>query len=195
MGQKAKFYAEIRTLNNRVTGSCYICKICFSTGEKRYFLVDCGMFQEKENQSLNEILTFNPEEVSFVLVTHNHTDHVGRLPLLYRRGCKAKIYTSVATAMALPINLEDSLRIIQEKAKLARKNSQKKNSNGRKRVNCCICEDEAEHITYTPLFSLADIKETINHLNPIPYGEWMHDEKLPEVRLSFSPTLTFRVQQ
>lgn len=190
MGQKARFYAEIRTLNNRVTGSCYVCKICFSTGEKRYFLVDCGMFQEKENQSLNEILTFNPEEVSFVLVTHNHTDHVGRLPLLYRRGCKAKIYTSVATAMALPINLEDSLRIIQEKAKLARKNSQKsqkKNSTGRKRVNCCICEDEAEHITYTPLFSLADIKETINHLNPIPYGEWMYDEKLPEVRFKLFP--------
>lgn len=185
MGQKAKFYFEIRCLNDRVTGSCYICKICFSDGTKRYFLVDCGMFQERENQLLNEVLTFNPEEISFVLVTHNHIDHVGRLPLLYRRGCKAKIYTSEGTAMALPINLEDSLRILQDKAKLARKHSQKQKKN--KGVNkCCFCEEE-EHISFTPLFSKQDMKESLKYLIPIPYGEWVSDEKLPEVRFKLFP--------
>jgi len=197
MGQKARFYVEVRTLNSRVTGSCYVCKIAFSDGTKKFFLVDCGMFQERENQEYNERLTFNPEDVCFTVLTHNHTDHVGRVPLLYRRGCTAKLYSSIGTAMALPINFEDTLRILQERAKLARKNSQKfQNSKdngqprGRKRKVCCCDEfdiPEQMHVSFSPLFGVNDVKEALEHLHPVPFGKWITDPKLPQVRFKLYP--------
>ena len=192
MGQKSRFYVEIRTLNTRVTGSCFVCKIAFSDCTKKFFLVDCGMFQERENQEYNEKLTFNPEDVCFTLLTHNHVDHVGRVPLLYRRGCTANVYASIGTAMALPINLEDSLRIIQERAKLARKNAQKfqkNNGNGRKRKLCSCDEVEfsESNLSYSPLFGVNDVKVALEHLHSVPFGKWITDPKLPQVRFKLYP--------
>lgn len=177
MGQKSSFYVEVRSLHSEVTGSCYVCKVSFANGEKKFFLVDVGMFQEKEYLDWNEKLTFNPEDIVFTLLTHNHIDHVGRLPLLYRRGCKSKIYASVGTAMALPINLEDTLKIFSERKKTSKKFSMRpeNRNNGFKGSY------------YLELFKKEDVVQVYNYLTPVEYFEWKYDEKLPNVSFKFLP--------
>ena len=41
---------------------------------------------KKEYDEYNNTLPFTPEHVDFCLVTHNHIDHVGRLPLMVKEG-------------------------------------------------------------------------------------------------------------
>ena len=177
MSQKSNFYVDVRPLHSEVTGSCFVCKISLSNGEKKFFLVDVGMFQEKKYAEWNEKLTFNPEDIAFVLLTHNHVDHVGRLPLLYRRGCKAKVYGSVGTLMALPINLDDSLKIIQERKKHLKKMAMRpeNRNNGFRRLY------------YNELYKREDVEQVYHYLVSAEYGNWICDEKLPNVTFKFLP--------
>lgn len=94
-----------------VTGSCHMVEAC---GKK--FLIDCGMFQGKlTDQMLNyEEFPFNINEVDFVILTHAHIDHSGRIPKLYKEGFTGVIYTTTATMDLCGIMLADSGHI-QEK--------------------------------------------------------------------------------
>ena len=71
-----------------VTGSCYLIET-----EKTKFLVDCGMFQghSKETELNEQSFPFNPSEIDFVLLTHSHIDHSGRIPKLYVDGFKGEV--------------------------------------------------------------------------------------------------------
>ena len=87
---KITFLGATRT----VTGSNYLVE---AAGKK--FLVDCGLWQgkaelEEENYSEFE---FNPQEIDFMLLTHAHIDHSGRIPKLYKEGYRNKIYAQKAT--------------------------------------------------------------------------------------------------
>ncbi len=177
MGQKSNFYVEIRSLHSEVTGSCFVCKISFNNGVKKFFLVDVGLFQEKEYLDWNEKLTFNPEDIAFTLLTHNHVDHVGRLPLLYRRGCKSRVYASIGTAMALPINLEDTLKVMQERYKKTKKNVTKFDRN----------DTDNKNNIFPPIYYKEDVKQVYNHLKGIPYNIWIKDKKIPSVSFKFLP--------
>jgi len=65
-----------------VTGSCHLFTI---EGGPR-ILVDCGMFQGKEEERNYGPFDFDPSEVDYLLVTHAHLDHVGRIPKLVKEG-------------------------------------------------------------------------------------------------------------
>ena len=88
-----------------VTGSCYLVE----TKETK-FLVDCGMFQGKANEVLlnTEPFSFNPGELDFMLLTHAHIDHSGRIPKLYTDGFKGTIYATKPTVQLCGIMLPDS---------------------------------------------------------------------------------------
>lgn len=91
-----------------VTGSSFL----IETGELR-FLVDCGLFQGgREAEEKNRApFPFRPRDLDFVLLTHAHLDHGGRLPLLTRGGFAGSIYATAATIDLLHILLRDSARI------------------------------------------------------------------------------------
>ena len=88
-----------------VTGSNYLVE---AAGKK--FLVDCGMWQgKKELEEENfEEFDFNPADIDFMLLTHAHIDHSGRIPNLYNEGFKNKIYTHKATCDLCALMLPDS---------------------------------------------------------------------------------------
>ncbi len=104
---KITFYGAART----VTGSCHMVEAC---GKK--FLVDCGMFQGRLTDQMQnyEDFPFNINEIDFVILTHAHIDHSGRIPKLYKAGYTGKIYTTTATVDLCKIMLADSGHI-QEK--------------------------------------------------------------------------------
>jgi metallo-beta-lactamase family protein len=99
--------------SERVTGSNYL----VDTGNIK-FLVDCGLFQgsiEADKQNWDDFL-YDPKQIKFVLITHSHIDHIGRLPLLYKRGFRGKIYATRPTAEFCRIFLEDNCKIFSEMA-------------------------------------------------------------------------------
>lgn len=116
MGNKSKFYANIEAMHDEVTGSCILTSVKFPDGRKMRFIVDCGLYQEKEYEKLNENLNLNADSIDFVLVTHNHVDHTGRLPFLVKNGYKGTIYMSDETAKIVSPALNDSYKVLKEKA-------------------------------------------------------------------------------
>lgn len=94
-----------------VTGSCHM----VDTGKVK-FLVDCGMFQGRLTEQISnyEDFPFNINEIDFVILTHAHIDHSGRLPKLYKAGYTGPIYATNATVDLCGIMLADSGHI-QEK--------------------------------------------------------------------------------
>ena len=118
MGNKCRFYVDIMALHREVTGSCLINVVKFPDGSTKKFLVDCGLFQEPKYTDLNKTLPFKAEDINYVVVTHNHIDHIGRLPLLVKNGFHGRIITSRDTSILLRHALNDSYKILNQKAKL-----------------------------------------------------------------------------
>lgn len=117
MGAKERFYADIMALQPEVTGSCNLVIVKYPNGESTKFVVDCGLFQEREYQKYNLSFPFDSDNIDFVLVTHNHVDHVGRLPLLDKDGYGGNIYTTKETEIFLPLALYDSYKVLKDTAK------------------------------------------------------------------------------
>lgn len=95
-----------------VTGSCHHLKI-----GKIQILVDCGMFQGKDEELNYEEFGFDPKKIDYVILTHAHLDHIGRLPLLVKKGFNKQIICTKATYEIAKLMLANSANILQEKPK------------------------------------------------------------------------------
>ena len=96
-----------------VTGSCHL----LECAGKR-LLIDCGMFQgarELEEENARR-LGFDAATLDFLLLTHAHLDHCGRLPLLAKRGFRGEIIATAATRELAQIVLQDSAHMAEEDA-------------------------------------------------------------------------------
>ena len=96
-----------------VTGSSHLLECC-----GRRLLVDCGMFQgsrelEEENSAA---LGFDPAAVEFLLLTHAHLDHCGRVPLLVKGGFRGEIIATAATRDLARIILKDAAHMAEDDA-------------------------------------------------------------------------------
>ena len=107
------FRLTIKSLHSEVTGSCLIFKIKRPGEPFERFIVDFGGFQEKAYENLNYSIDVEPSELSYVIVTHSHLDHVARLPMLTQYGFHREIYCTPVCKKSIPICLRDSLKIMQ----------------------------------------------------------------------------------
>ncbi len=89
-----------------VTGSLYL----LETGSRK-ILIDCGLYQGLEAEKLNASFPFDPQEIDYVILTHAHLDHSGRLLELVRDGFRGEILTTQATIDLLEIVLTDRLHL------------------------------------------------------------------------------------
>src|ERR1043165_8946813 len=77
-----------------VTGSCHL----IECAGKRV-LIDCGEFQgsrELDEENARPF-GFSPAPMDFVILTHAHLDHCGRLALLSKRGFRGEIIATAPT--------------------------------------------------------------------------------------------------
>ncbi len=144
---KVKFLGAVTS----VTGSCHLV-----TTDKNKFLLECGQFQgNEEADNLNrKEFDFKPEEIDFVLLSHTHIDHSGRLPLLVKRGFKGPIYCTEATADLLDIMLKDSAYINEKEAEYENRKNQR---SGKPLIE--------------PLFTYEDAIEALKQVKPVFYNQ------------------------
>ena len=88
-----------------VTGSNFLVE---AAGKK--FLVDCGMYQGKITEELenSDPFIYDVHDIDFMLLTHAHIDHSGRIPKLYNDGYRNPVYATKATCDLCEIMLPDS---------------------------------------------------------------------------------------
>jgi metallo-beta-lactamase family protein len=138
-----------------VTGSQYLVQ-----SDTTSFLVDCGLYQERELTGRNwGPFLFPPERLGAVLLTHAHLDHCGLLPKLAREGFNQAIYCTGATAEITEIMLLDSGRIQEEDADFKRRRHQKENRKGPYPEVPLYTRDDAEAVY--PLFSPVKYGQTV----------------------------------
>ena len=88
-----------------VTGSNFLVE-----GAGKKFLVDCGLFQGNAQTELEneEDFMYDINDIDFVLLTHAHIDHSGRIPKLYKEGYRNPVIATKATCDLCSIMLPDS---------------------------------------------------------------------------------------
>ena len=126
----------------KVTGSCHVLEV-----DGIRVMIDCGMFQGEDEEQNQGTFPFKASEIDYLLVTHAHLDHVGRIPKLVKEGFSGKIYATAATKDLAYIILLDSAKIMNEDfatkyKKAARKAIEKK--------------------LLPPLFGPLDVQKTFN---------------------------------
>ncbi|MGC8775881.1 MAG: MBL fold metallo-hydrolase RNA specificity domain-containing protein [Minisyncoccia bacterium] len=109
---KLTFYGGAK----KVTGANYLLE---SSDQKTKILIDCGLIQAGKFAELEnfEPFPYNPKEITALLVTHSHIDHIGRIPKLWRDGFRGTIYSTPATKDFAELLLLDSEHILAEDAK------------------------------------------------------------------------------
>ena len=134
-----------------VTGSNFLVE---AAGKK--FLVDCGMYQgnaELEMKNYKEF-DYNPAEIDFMLLTHAHIDHSGRIPKLYNEGFKGPIYAHKATCDLCAIMLPDSGHIQEMESEWKNKKRLRKGQQ-----------------TFPPLYTAEDAIKSQELFVPVKYDD------------------------
>jgi metallo-beta-lactamase family protein len=80
------------------------------------FLVDCGLYQgsgelDEENAAP---FGFDAASIDYVLLTHAHLDHCGRLPLLAKRGFRGEVITTSASRELARLVMLDAAHLLEE---------------------------------------------------------------------------------
>jgi metallo-beta-lactamase family protein len=102
---KVGFYGGVEG----VTGICFLLE-----ADNKKVLIDCGLFQGLEEYKNYEPFPFNPRGIDYVVLTHAHIDHCGRIPLLVREGFRGKIISTEATKRIAILMLLDAAKVMYE---------------------------------------------------------------------------------
>ena len=143
-----------------VTGSCHCLEV-----QGRKILIDCGLQQGKDERD-NSVLDFAPNYIDYVIVTHAHIDHSGRIPLLIKEGFQGQIVTTRLTAQLMSVMLQDSAHIQEMDA-------QWKNQKGKR----------AGRPPVEPLYTVEDAAQVAAHITTAEYGQIV--DLCPGVKLRF----------
>ena len=122
-----------------VTGSNFLVE-----GAGKRFLVDCGLHQGKYEEELlnDEPFDYDVNSIDFMLLTHAHIDHSGRIPKLYKEGYRNPIYATKATCDLCSIMLPDSGHIQETENEIKNK---KRKRNGQKPIEPLYTVEDAEN--------------------------------------------------
>ena len=135
--------------NRYVTGSCTLV-----TGNGKKILIDCGLPQGNDAKVGGLQLPFNAKDIDYLLLTHAHIDHSGRIPLLIKDGFRGTIFATEATKELCSIMLADSAHIQESEAQWQNRKA--------KRSGQPIIE---------PLYTVNDAYQSLSRFETIEYEE------------------------
>ncbi len=179
--------------SEEVTGSNNHVKVEWPDGREISFVVDCGLFQEKDHNHINiEKFQYKPENISFAIATHVHTDHVGRFPYLYQSGFKGKLYCSYGTAQLLPVVLSETAERLEDEHRLDMKKykeCKEKTKKCKARLKGCGKKDKPRHEQRKK--KIKDNKNVVKH-PVLLYGkddieEVLNNVIIQKMNVTFSP--------
>lgn len=135
---------------NDVTGSCVHIKT-----PNRQILLECGSFQscgsDLENYKINnKHFDFKPKDIDYVFLMHNHIDHIGLTPKLYKYGSMAKIVAPTGSRQIAEILLNDSAHIME--------------------TDAVELSDKFKR-DYSPIYTDDDVIKCLSHYTEYPIGE------------------------
>ncbi len=147
-----------------VTGSCHLI-----TTENHKVLLDCGQYQGgRAQEKLNyQDFPFDPSEIEYLILSHAHIDHCGRIPLLVKKGFRGQIFCTDATADLLGIMLIDSGHIHEQEAEWKNRKNERA---GRPLIE--------------PLYTEKDAEESLKYVKPVLYDQLI--ELNDEMQLVFN---------
>ena len=117
---------EFHGADQNVTGSCHLFEVA---GKK--ILIDCGLYQggrdmDEEN---SKPFGFDPASIDYLLLTHAHLDHCGRIPLLVKRGFTGEIISTSASLELARLVLLDSASLQESEARYKSKKASRRGNN------------------------------------------------------------------
>lgn len=147
-----------------VTGSNFLLE---AAGKK--IIIDCGLYQGKalEERENYEDFAYNVHDIDFMLLTHAHIDHSGKIPKLYNDGYRNPIYATKATCDLCSIMLPDSGHIQEME-------NEWKN---RKRMR-------SGKPALPPLYTAEDATKCLEIFKPVNYDEIIELDKNINVRFN-----------
>lgn len=97
-----------------VTGSSHLVECA---GKR--ILIDCGLYQGSRELHEDNAgpFGFDAAAVDYVLLTHAHLDHCGRLPLLAKRGFRGEIITTAASRELARLVMLDAAHVQEDDAR------------------------------------------------------------------------------
>jgi len=135
-----KIKVFVTSHSEEVTGSNNHVKVEWPDGRNVSFVVDCGLFQEKEHNHVNiEKFPYKPQNVLFAIATHVHTDHVGRFPYFVASGFEGKIYCSYETCQLLPVVLNETAERLEDEFRLDMKRYKENKAQIKRLKNAVKC--------------------------------------------------------
>jgi len=149
-----------------VTGSCFLVQCA---GQQ--ILVDCGLYQGSRalvEENANDF-GFDPAAIDFVLLTHAHLDHCGRIPLLARRGFRGEIITTNASRELARLVMMDSAGLQEEEARYHNRRNRRRGRSG------------AE---YVPLYTTLDALNAMDSFGRVAHFNEVQ-EPAPGIRVTF----------
>ncbi|AMM51197.1 metallo-beta-lactamase [Rufibacter sp. DG15C] len=147
------FYGAAQT----VTGSKHL--VTLENGKR--ILLDCGLSQGQGNRSddLNRTFEFEPENITYLILSHAHIDHSGLIPKLVQDGYNGPIFCTPPTLELCELLLRDSARI--------------QGNSG---------ESEGEK----PLYTEEDVEKALDLFQTVPYNETYQIDE--DIELLFTDT-------
>ena len=128
-----------------VTGSCHMVECA---GKR--ILIDCGLHQGSRelSEENSQPFGFDPASIDYVLLTHAHLDHCGRLPLLAKRGFRGEIITTAASRELARLVMLDAAHLQEEDARYRARIAARRGSTGQ---------------LIAPLYSILDALHSFDH--------------------------------
>ncbi len=150
---------------NDVTGSCVHIKT-----PNRQILLECGSFQScgstLENYKVNnKHFDFKPKEIDYVFLMHNHVDHIGLTPKLYKNGSTAQIIAPSGTKPIAEILLKDSAHIMD--------------------TDAMELSDKFKR-DYAPIYTESDVDRCLTYYTEYPIGEMIQLDEY--IKFKFIPS-------
>ncbi len=171
MKAKVKFLGGVA---GSLTGSCILLSVAKS-GQNFKLLIDAGLVQcdfrdsIKNNQEILKQL--KPSKVDYVILTHSHIDHIGRLPLFIKNGFKGEIICTKGTRNLLKPMLEDSAKIQTVEAAYCNKKLLKMEERGEVKLSFQKCNRKSKdrgkkwvnnESCFENIYSSQNIKSSLN---------------------------------